>query len=139
MNVTIFIDGGSRGNPGPAAAGIVILNTDTNQPVLEAGYFLGRATNNFAEYQGLIRSLRAALDRGATHATIHSDSELMVRQVLGQYKVKSPDLQPLHREATALLRQLQQFKIGHVYRESNQRADQLVNAALDAQHDVVYT
>ena len=87
MHVMLHIDGGSRGNPGPAGAGVVIRCVDTGKFLHEHGYFLGRATNNAAEYAGLIRGLEAAQKLGATHVAVHSDSQLMVRQLLGQYRV----------------------------------------------------
>jgi ribonuclease HI len=139
MRLSIHIDGGARGNPGPAAAGIVILDADTGRALRELGVFLGQATNNVAEYQGLIRSLKVAIGLGATELTIHSDSELMVRQIHGQYRVKSPELRPLFQEAMGLLRQAGRWTLTHVRREKNQRADQLVNAALDAGMDIDYT
>lgn len=139
MHVSMHIDGGSRGNPGPAAAGIVLVNAESGQVLEESGFYLGQTTNNAAEYQGLIRGIRAALDRGATQLTIHSDSELMVRQVLGEYRVKSEELRPLYQQAMSLLRQVSRWTLRHVRREQNRRADQLVNAALDAGMDVRYS
>lgn len=136
MNVTLHIDGGSRGNPGPAAAGIVITDPDTKQPLHEAAYFLGTATNNVAEYTGLLRGLEAALRLGAKNIEIRSDSELMVRQIHGQYKVKSADLKPLYQDAVALLGRFEGWGLIHVRREKNKRADELVNKALDARADV---
>ncbi len=136
MNLIIHFDGGSRGNPGPASAGIVIRDTDTDKPVHEAGYFLGRCTNNVAEYQGLIRSLEQAEALGGNHLDIHSDSELLVRQITGQYRVKSPDLKPLYERAIKLLGGFDGWKIRHVRREKNQRADELANLAMDHQADV---
>lgn len=139
MRLSIHIDGGSRGNPGPAAVGIVIVDADSGQALRETGVHLGQATNNVAEYQGLIRAVQAAVELGATELLIHSDSELMVRQVLGQYRVKSEDLRPLYQQAMTLLRKVPKWTLTHVRREKNQRADQLVNAALDAGIDVDYT
>lgn len=139
MRANIHIDGGSRGNPGPAAVGIVIVDAESGRSRCEKGVFLGQATNNVAEYQGLIRAVHAALDMGATELTIHSDSELMVRQIHGEYRVKSEELRPLFQQAIALLRKAAKWKLLHVRREKNQRADQLVNAALDAGMDVDYT
>jgi ribonuclease HI len=137
MQITIHIDGGARGNPGPAATGVVIQSVDPACTLHEAGYFLGRATNNVAEYQGLIRGLELAVELGATDASIFSDSELMVRQVMGRYRVKSPDLKPLFEKVQRLLPRLNRWRIGHVYREENKRADELVNMAIDAKRDVV--
>lgn len=136
MRVILHTDGGSRGNPGPAAAAFVLACADSRRPLREAGVHLGEATNNVAEYQGLLRGLAAAIDAGATEVAIHSDSELMVRQIRGEYKVKHPALQPLFREAMALLARLPRWTIQHVRREHNARADALVNAALDRGADV---
>lgn len=137
MNCTIHIDGGSRGNPGPAAAGVVIVEADRQQILHEAGYFLGTTTNNVAEYQGLLHALDLAGQIGVLHAQIHSDSELLVKQILGQYRVKSADLQPLFEQAQQRLLKLDQWQITHVRREKNQRADELANLAMDARRDVV--
>jgi ribonuclease HI len=136
MNLIIYIDGGSRGNPGPAAAGVVIKTTD-DVVVHEAGYFLGRMTNNVAEYSGLIHAIELAIEQEAQQVRIHSDSQLMVRQITGEYRVKSEDLKPLFEKAQALLLQLPAWEIQHVRREQNKRADELVNLALDRKRDVV--
>lgn len=137
MQLTIHIDGGARGNPGPAATGVVIQSADPAFTVHEAGYFLGRATNNVAEYKGLIRGLELAVELGAIDVRVFSDSELMVRQIMGEYKVKSPDLKPLYEHAQRLLLQIDLWQIQHVYRTENKRADELVNMAIDAKRDVV--
>jgi ribonuclease HI len=137
MELIIYIDGGSRGNPGPAAAGVVINAKSDGKPVHEAGYYIGNATNNVAEYQGLIRSLQDAKKLGGEHVHIFSDSQLMVRQITGQYRVKSPDLQPLHEQAQMLLLEFSQWEIQHVLREKNTRADELVNIALGKRADIV--
>lgn len=141
MNLTVFFDGGARGNPGPAAAGIVISRVsetdDTSVRIHEAGYFLGRATNNVAEYSALIRSAELILPLKPAQVSFHSDSELLVRQITGQYRVKSPDLLPLYEKAQALLLRLDSWHIRHVYREANSRADQLANLAIDAKKDVL--
>ena len=96
MSLTIHIDGGSRGNPGPAAAAVVMHREGRTKPVHEAGYFLGKATNNVAEYRGLLRALAIASKLPKTQITIISDSELMVRQITGQYKVKSEEIGRAH-------------------------------------------
>lgn len=124
------IDGGARGNPGPAAYGIV-LHDAGGATLLAAGKCIGRATNNVAEYYGLIAALDAARERGVTRLRVESDSELLVRQIEGHYRVKSPDLKPLHERALRLSRSFEHFKIAHVPREKNREADRLVNAALD--------
>ncbi len=126
------IDGGARGNPGPAAYGIVLRKAD-GSPLLAVGKCVGRATNNVAEYYGLIAALDAAAERGVRRLRVESDSELLVRQMRGEYKVKSPDLRPLHERAERLARGFEHFEIAHVPREKNREADRLVNAALDGE------
>jgi ribonuclease HI len=136
VKLTIHFDGGSRGNPGPASAGVVIVKTDSGKPIHEAGYFLGRCTNNVAEYQGLLRSLAEAKTLGGSDLDIYSDSQLLVRQILGEYRVKSPDLKPLYEKARSLLGGFDHWAIQHVRREGNQRADELANLSMDHQADV---
>jgi ribonuclease HI len=135
-SVIIHIDGGSRGNPGPAASGVVIRNAADNEILCGHGFFLGHATNNVAEYRGLIEGLKKAAELGAKKVDVVSDSELMVCQMNGQYRVKNPGLMPLFQEATQLRKNFQQFNIRHVRREQNKDADRLVNQALDLQQDV---
>ena len=130
--VTANIDGGARGNPGPAAYGIVLRQAD-GTTLLAAGKYVGRATNNVAEYYGLIAALDAAAERGVRRLRVESDSELLVRQIEGRYRVKSPDLRPLHERAEKLARAFEHFEIAHVPREKNREADRLVNAALDGE------
>lgn len=130
--VTANVDGGARGNPGPAAYGIVLRDAG-GAPLLEAGKCIGRATNNVAEYYGLIAALDAARERGVTRLRVESDSELLVRQMEGRYRVKSPDLKPLHERALKLSRGFEFFEVGHVPREKNREADRLVNEALDGE------
>lgn len=137
MKVTIHVDGGSRGNPGPAGAGVVIVNANDQSAIHEAGYFLGKMTNNSAEYEGLIRALKAARALNVQEAAIFSDSELMVKQILGEYRVKSQDLLPLFEQVQMLLLGIAQWKVTHVRREKNQRADQLANMAMDSKDDCV--
>ena len=137
MRITIHIDGGSRGNPGPAGVGIVLDNAETKKPLCKAGYFIGKATNNVAEYTGLIRALEQAKRLKANSLDIYSDSQLMVRQIIGQYRVKSPDLKPLYNDAIALLNQFDQWEIQHIYREQNKEADELANLAMDAKADII--
>jgi ribonuclease HI len=128
--VIASIDGGSRGNPGPAAYGI-ILRDPGGAVLLAAGKYVGRATNNVAEYYGLIAALDAARERNVSRLRVESDSELLVRQMEGRYRVKSPDLRPLHERAVRLSRGFEHFEIAHVPREQNREADRLVNRALD--------
>ncbi|MFA9479936.1 ribonuclease HI family protein [Phycisphaerales bacterium AB-hyl4] len=137
MNLIIHIDGGSRGNPGPAGVGVVLHDADTRKPVHEAGYFVGRTTNNVAEYTGLLRALEIAHEHNAASVTVHSDSQLMVRQLHGQYKVKSADLKPLFDKARQALGRFKQWKLDHVPREKNERADELANLAMDVRKDVI--
>jgi len=124
------IDGGSRGNPGPAAWGVVVLDTDGRALEGFAGA-LGRATNNVAEYTALLEALAIAIERRADEVEVLADSELVVKQVRGEYKVRHPDLIPLHAEAVRRIAGFRKFKIGHVPREKNKVADTLVNRALN--------
>jgi ribonuclease HI len=126
----LHIDGASRGNPGEAGFGIHVTDVEGREQAELYGY-LGRATNNVAEYQALIHALRYARDQGAARVVVRSDSELVVRQVEGRYKVKHPDMIPLHREAVSLLRGFESARVEHVRREQNRDADRLANQALD--------
>jgi ribonuclease HI len=123
-------DGGARGNPGPAGYGVDIKD-ETGRKVAALSQYLGHQTNNFAEYQGLIAALEYALRHGPRALKLISDSELLVRQVKGIYKVKNPTLQDLHARAKQLIGQLEWFSIGHALREHNQEADRLANEAMD--------
>jgi ribonuclease HI len=125
-----YTDGGARGNPGPAGYGVVIKD-ESGRKVAALSEYLGHQTNNFAEYQGLIAALEYALERGPKALKITSDSELLVRQIKGIYKVKNPTLRDLHARAKELIVQLDWFSIGHALREHNQEADRLANAAMD--------
>jgi ribonuclease HI len=124
------VDGASRGNPGPAAYAVVIRRPD-GTPAAELGKYIGRTTNNVAEYYGLIAALDYAAGHNIRRLRVRSDSELLVRQMQGRYKVKSLDLRPLHERAGKLARGLDYFAIEHIPREQNARADQLANEALD--------
>jgi ribonuclease HI len=123
-------DGGARGNPGPAGFGVVIKD-ESGRTVAALSEYLGRQTNNFAEYQGLIAALEYALKHGPKALKLISDSELLVRQIKGIYKVKNATLQDLHARAKELIKQLDWFSIGHALREHNQEADRLANEAMD--------
>ena len=125
-----YIDGGARGNPGPAGYGVVIED-ELGRPVAELSEFLGRQTNNYAEYSGLLAALNYALRHGFKALKVISDSELMVKQINGQYKVSSPTLKELHEHAMKLIDQLDCFEIKHVLREKNRQADRLANMAMD--------
>jgi len=135
LRVTGYIDGGARGNPGPAAAGVV-LRADDGTILHAGGYYLGRATNNVAEYKGLLHALEAAAALEADELEIVSDSELLVRQLNGQYRVKNAGLRPLFDEAKKLAGRFARFSIRHVRREDNKDADGLVNQAIDARKNV---
>jgi len=132
--VTANIDGGARGNPGPAAYGVVLRDA-SGATVFETGKYVGRATNNVAEYYGLVAALDAALERGIARLRVESDSELLVRQMEGRYRVKSADLKPLHERALKMSRGFEHFEIVHVPRERNREADRLVNAVLDGKNE----
>ena len=123
-------DGGARGNPGPAGYGVVIKD-ETGRKVAALSEYLGHQTNNFAEYQGLIAALEYSIQHGPKALKLISDSELLVRQIKGIYKVKNATLQDLHGRAKQLIAQLEWFSIGHALREHNQEADRLANDAMD--------
>lgn len=125
------IDGGSRGNPGPAAYGVIIRNAQ-KEVVAKLGEYIGIRTNNIAEYSGLVAALDWAVVGKYPSLKVLSDSELLVRQMRGQYRVKNPDLKDLYVRAQALVRKLQHFAIEHVPREANRDADRLVNQVLDS-------
>ncbi len=128
--ITAHCDGGARGNPGPAGFGAQI--TDENGNVLaELSEFLGFRTNNYAEYSGLLASLDYALSHGHRSLRVISDSELMVKQIQGRYKVNSPDLKPLWQEAKSRIAKLDRFEIAHALRHKNKDADRLANEAMD--------
>lgn len=124
------IDGGSRGNPGPAAYGVV-LRDPKGEIVARLQKYIGRNTNNVAEYFGLIAALDYAQTHGIRALRVESDSELLVKQMRGEYKVKSGDLRPLHERAKKMSEGFESFRIDHVYRDENREADALVNQALD--------
>jgi ribonuclease HI len=126
----VNIDGGSRGNPGPAAYGVLIRD-GRGEIVAKLKKYIGRFTNNVAEYYGLIAAMDYAQSHGIRALLVESDSELMVKQMRGQYKVKSADLQPLFERAKKMSQSFESFRIDHVYREQNREADTLANEALD--------
>jgi ribonuclease HI len=128
--IVAYIDGGSRGNPGPAGYGVRIEDAD-GQLVEELHGALGVATNNVAEYRGLLAALQWAVDRGVRRLAVRSDSELLVKQMRGDYRVKHPNLQPLYRDARTLVDRLDRVTFEHVRRELNVEADRLANKAMD--------
>jgi len=130
MRGSLYCDGASRGNPGPSGAGVVILDENGEQ-IFELSRFLDNATNNVAEYQALIRGLSAAADLGINRVQVYLDSELVVNQLLGTYKVRNPRLLQLFEEAMSRLRLFDEYAIFHVGRELNQEADRLANEAID--------
>jgi ribonuclease HI len=125
------IDGGARGNPGPAAYGVVVRNRK-GEIIAELAEYLGIQTNNFAEYSGLLAALEYAVREKHPSLKVLSDSELLVRQMKGQYRVKNPGLLELYERARALVRKLEHFSIDHVLRAYNREADRLVNQVLDS-------
>ncbi|MFL5823985.1 MAG: ribonuclease HI family protein [Solirubrobacteraceae bacterium] len=131
MKLILHVDGGARGNPGPAAIGVVI-STPGGEIVEETSERIGPATNNVAEYRAVLSALERALGLGATEVEIVGDSELVARQISGAYKVKHPSMKPLHQQASRLLDGFQSWSIRTVPRAENARADELVNEALDA-------
>jgi ribonuclease HI len=131
MKVVVHVDGGARGNPGPAAAGAVV-STPEGEVLDEASALLGDATNNVAEYRGLLLGLERARALGAIEVEVVNDSELIARQVSGDYKVKHEGLEPLHAEALRALGEFERWSVRSVPRDENARADALVNEALDA-------
>jgi ribonuclease HI len=130
LALRLHVDGASRGNPGEAGFGIHVTDLQGGLVASLFGY-LGKATNNVAEYQALLHGLRFALARGATLVEVFSDSELLVRQIEGRYRVKNPGLVPLHREAQSLIARFTRARLAHVRREQNREADRLANRALD--------
>lgn len=130
LSLTLHSDGGSRGNPGPAGAGAVLYD-EQGQEVAALSRYLGRTTNNEAEYQALLMGLKRAQELGAQRLTVKMDSELIVRQLEGRYQVKAPGLKPMYAEAKRLLQGFASVTILHVRREFNKRADKLANQAMD--------
>jgi phosphoribosylglycinamide formyltransferase-1 len=133
--IIAYIDGGSRGNPGPAASAYVLADERGRQLQAKA-FFLGETTNNVAEYTAICRALEAAKSAGVKQITVYSDSELLVKQLNGQYKVKSDNIRPLFTQAVKMLDEFESVDITHIAREKNKKADELVNRALDLGQDV---
>ncbi len=132
-SVLIYFDGGSRGNPGPAAIGAVVVDPSTAPPqrLATVSECIGVTTNNVAEYRALIAGLEAASATPARRANVRGDSKLVIEQLAGRWKVRQPHLKPLHAQARALLDAYDDVDLAHVRREQNVEADALVNAALD--------
>jgi len=128
--LTVNVDGGARGNPGPAAIGVV-LRDGSGEVLEEVGETIGEATNNVAEYKALLRGIELAAAQGANELELIGDSELVVRQVEGRYKVKNAGMKPLYQQVMKALREVDSWSIRHVRREQNADADRLVNEALD--------
>ena len=129
--VVVHVDGGARGNPGPAGIGVVIADEQGNE-LLRANDFIGVATNNEAEYHALLLGLQLASQLGAREVEVVNDSQLVARQISGEYRVKKADLKPLHAQALARLRGFERWQVRSVPREQNELADELVNEAIDA-------
>ena len=130
MAIVAYIDGGARGNPGPAGYGVRVED-EQGTLIEEFNGFLGTSTNNVAEYNGLLAALRYARQHGHRRVHIKSDSELLVKQMRGEYRVKNPGLQPLYQEARTIASDLERIVYEHVRREQNKEADRLANLAMD--------
>jgi len=129
LRVEVYVDGASRGNPGPAGVGGVILSC--GREVRRFKRFIGYATNNEAEYHALLTALKLAMEMGARRVVVKSDSELLVKQLRGEYRVRKNNLTPLYDKVMQLLRNFEEFEIRHVSREENKTADRLANEAVD--------
>jgi ribonuclease HI len=133
--LTLQFDGGSRGNPGPAGIGVVVCAAD-GTPLITLGRFIGRATNNVAEYKALITAMEQALTLGAKKVIIRGDSELVIKQMTGVYRVKNPDMRTLFDQAKIVLAKFAHAKFEHNLRHKNELADKLANLAMDRRADV---
>jgi ribonuclease HI len=128
--VIAYVDGASRGNPGNAGIGIVFIN-EQNNVVKEISDYIGQTTNNIAEYTAMVTALKEALEMNFEEIEVISDSELMVKQINGEYQVKSKGLKPLYKEACKLLKEFKKYTVRHVKREHNKEADKLANRGID--------
>ena len=135
MRLLIHTDGAARGNPGPAGAGAILRDGATGEVLAEVAQGLGRATNNVAEWTAVRLALEEARRIGATHVDVRMDSQLVARQISGMYRVKHPDLKPIHAAVMTLLRSFDGYTVGHVPRELNKDADRLSNVAIDGPDD----
>lgn len=134
LKLTAYTDGACRGNPGPAAAAAIVMSD--GEQIAGRAKFLGNSTNNRAEYEALILALETAAEFNAGSLAVYTDSELIARQVRGAYKVKNPDLKPLHEKAKQLAAGFKKFTIKEIPREKNKQADGLANRAIDARADI---
>lgn len=130
--IKVYSDGAARGNPGPAGAGAILVASD-GTTVARLGRFLGEATNNYAEYHGLLLGLQRALELGTTEVQVYADSQLVIRQLGGQYRVRNAGLKPLFDQALLLLRKFRKYELHHIPREQNAAADEMSNRAIDEQ------
>ncbi|MGI6485049.1 MAG: ribonuclease HI family protein [Thermoanaerobacterales bacterium] len=130
MKATVYIDGASRGNPGNAGIGIIFFN-EKGDVIKEISDYIGQTTNNIAEYTALLTALEQAVEINIKQIDIFSDSELMVKQINGEYKVKNEGLKPLYKRVCKLLEEFDEYEIRHVSREENKRADKLANLGID--------
>ncbi|MHC4790761.1 MAG: phosphoribosylglycinamide formyltransferase [Planctomycetota bacterium] len=136
QQITAYIDGGSRGNPGPAAASFILNDKNGNQLQAKA-FYIGKTTNNVAEYTAIVKALEAVSKMNAENLIVYSDSQLLVKQLNGEYKVKSQQIKPLFEKTLSLLREVPNWKVQHVNRQKNKEADKLLNQALNLEQDVV--
>jgi len=136
LHLIIHTDGGARGNPGPAAAGVVVRDAEDGQVVHQKGIFLGKATNNVAEYRGLLVGLEFAAGMKADEVTVKSDSELLVKQMNGEYRVKNETLKVLFEQANDMVRAFDSCTFQHIPRGQNKEADRLVNRAINLKRDI---
>jgi ribonuclease HI len=131
LRILIYTDGAARGNPGPAGLGAILRDAQSGEVLAELARFLGVRTNNYAEWTAVEEALREALLLGAGQVDLRMDSELVARQIAGRYRVRHPDLKPIHARVMAMLGQLDGYTVGHVPRELNKDADRLSNVAID--------
>ena len=135
MRLLIHTDGAARGNPGPAGAGAVLRDASSGEVLAEIATFLGVRTNNYAEWTAVELALAEAERLGATQVDLRMDSQLVARQIAGRYRVKHPDLQPIHARVMRMLGRFGNYSVGHIPREQNKDADRLSNVAIDAPLD----
>jgi ribonuclease HI len=131
VRILIHTDGAARGNPGPSGLGAVLVDAESGEVLAELARYLGIRTNNVAEWTAVEAALEEALHLGASHVDLRMDSELVARQITGRYRVKHPDLKPIHARVMTMLGRLNGFTVGHVPRERNKEADRLSNVAID--------